>query len=256
MERRNFLKGSLLAAAAASGVSQVSGQTPSKKKEVYEFRVYHMNRNLPTIDAYLSEALIPALNRHGVRNVGVFREVSQSEPFKVYVLIPYSSLEDYSRVTIALRSDAELDRASQSYNALPASRPIFERVDVSLLLAFDGIPQMVVPRKDQRLFEMRIYEGHNEDAVRRKVKMFNEGEMDIFRRVNVTPVFFGENIAGRGLPCLTYMTVYESMEQRDKAFKAFLDHPDWKKLSQMPEYADTVSKVHRVFLQPVPYSQV
>lgn len=256
MERRKFLKGGVIAAAAASGLHEATAQTNPRKKEVYEFRTYHMNRNLAPIDEYLSKALIPALNRHGVNHVGVFRETSMSEPHKVYVLIPYPSLEDYGKIVSALRRDEAFVRASSDYNAIPASKPVYERIDTSILLAFDGIPQMVIPRKNQRLFEMRIYEGYSEDAVRRKVKMFNEGEFEIFRKVNVNPVFFGENIAGKGLPCLTYMTVYESMEQRDQAWKAFLAHPDWKKMSQMPEYADTVSKIHRIFLEPVPYSQV
>jgi hypothetical protein len=124
------------------------------------------------------------------------------------------------------------------------------------MLAFDAAPVIQLPTKSQRLFELRIYEGYSEDAVKRKVRMFNEGEIDIFKNVKINGVFFGENISGKDLPCLTYLSVYDNMEARDQAWKEFLAHPDWQKLSKLPEYANTVSKIHRIFLQPLPYSQV
>lgn len=258
MERRDFLQKSVLTTAAVAGAglsSSMAGQQ-QKKNEVYEFRVYHMKRNLAPLDNYFTKALIPALNRKGSKNVGVFTELSKSEPPKIYVIIPYRSFEDYGKTTLDLRTDKEFIDASAEYTQIPMDRAVYERYDTSLLLAFDGIPLMAIPSKRERLFELRIYEGYSEDALRRKVKMFNEGELDIFRNVKIKPVFFGENIAGPGLPRLTYMAVYESMEARDQAWKEFLAHPDWQKMSKMTEYANTVSRIHRIFLEPTPYSQV
>ena len=108
---------------------------------------------------------------------------------------------------------------------------VYDRFDSSLLLAFDGHAKMILPSKDQKLFELRIYEGYSEDAVRRKVKMFNEGEIDIFKDVKLPSVFYSENIAGKNLPALTYMAAYADMEERDKVWKAFSAHPEWQKMS-------------------------
>lgn len=258
MKRRNFIQKSVLTTAAvgAAGLGSLEAKANASKKEVYEFRVYQVGRGYRPLEKYFSEVLIPALNRMGVKNVGVFKETSLSEPAKIYMLIPYASFDDFGKISQALRTDKALMDASAEYNAISPDKAVYERYDSSLLLAFDGHPKLEVPTKKQKLRELRIYEGYNEDAVRRKVKMFNEGEITIFKDVNLPAVFYSENLTGKNLPCLTYMAAYESMEERDRIWKAFSAHPDWQRMSKLPEYANTVSKIHRIFLEPVPYSQL
>lgn len=257
MQRRSFIQKSILTTAAVSGAGlSAAAARVQKNNQVFEFRVYHMRRNLKPIDNYFTNALIPSLNRLGVKTVGVFTELSKDEPPTMYALIPYKSFEDYGRVTLALKDDKEFMQAKSEYDKIPAENPVYERYDSSLLLAFDAAPQIVIPEKKPRVFELRTYEGYSEDAVKRKVKMFNGGEIDIFNKVKINGVFFGENISGKGLPCLTYMSVYDDMAARDQAWKEFLAHPDWQKMSKLPEYANTVSRIHRVFLEPTAYSQV
>jgi len=258
MERRDFLQKSILTTAAVAGVgaSSASARSSQNKNQVYDLRVYRMRRGARALENYFSKALIPALNRMGVKNVGVFSEMSKNEPATIYMLIPYKSFDDFGKITLDLKKDKEFEQARSEYDEIPSEQAVFERYDSSILLAFDGIPEMVVPAQSPRIFEMRTYEGYSEDAVKRKVKMFNEGELDIFKRTKINPVFFGEKISGTDLPCLTYMATYSNMEAREQAWKEFLAHPDWQKMSKLPEYANTVSKIHRVFLEPLPYSQV
>lgn len=258
MERRDFIQKSILTTAAVAGAGLTSGiaSPQPRNKEVYEFRVYHMRRNMNPLNNYLSKALIPALNRLGSKNVGVFSELSKSEPAEIYMVIPYGSFEDFGKTAMALRSDKDFAEASAEYNKIPMDQAVYERYDSTLLLAFDGQPRMNVLSNKPKLFELRIYEGYSEDAVRRKVKMFNEGEIDIFKDVKLNSVFYGENIAGKYLPALTYLAAYQNMEERDQVWKDFLAHPEWQKMSKMPEYANTVSKIHRIFLEPVAYSQI
>jgi hypothetical protein len=52
------------------------------------------------------------------------------------------------------------------------------------------------------------------------------------------------------------MLHFKNMEERDANWKAFIDHPDWKKMSSMEEYANTVSNIIRRFLVPLDISQV
>ncbi|MBT1706495.1 NIPSNAP family protein, partial [Chryseosolibacter indicus] len=210
MQRRDFIKKTAVATGAlsAAAVGSATAQQTGKNKELYELRVYEL-KNQTAMDNYLSKALIPALNRLGVKQVGAFTETGKSEPVKLYVLIPYNSFEDYGRITYALKSDTEFLNASAEYNQTPQDKAVFNRYESSLLLAFDGLPKMIVPPSGQRIFELRTYEGYSEDAVRRKVKMFNEGEFDIFNRVKLNSVFFGEMLAGKNLPCLTYIITFE-----------------------------------------------
>ena len=52
--------------------------------------------------------------------------------------------------------------------------------------------------------------------------MFDEGEIAIFRKVGMIPVFFGEALAGGNLPQLTYLLAYDDMAARDKSWAALV----------------------------------
>ena len=230
----------------------------TQTKQLYELRIYEarFGTSQANLDNYLKNALIPALNKQGVMNVGVMREMGHSDPAKLYVLIPYPSLESYSTINAKVQKDEEFKKASAEYNALSPDKSPYTRMNTSLLVAFDGLPTLIAPKQEPRIFEIRTYEGYNEDAVRRKVKMFNEGEIDIFKKTKLNSVFFGEMIAGDLMPCLTYMLTFKNMEERDANWKVFGSSPEWKTISSLPEYANTVSRITRVFLEPASYSQL
>ncbi|RFS14936.1 NIPSNAP family protein [Emticicia sp. C21] len=236
----------------------VFAQSPAPKKEFYEIREYELRFGSPAsnLENYFKNALIPTLNRLGVKNVGVFKEIGKSEPAKIYVFIPYTSIEQYATIKNQLNSDEKFKELSQDYNSLLPDKAPYARYTTSLLLAFDGLPQMIKPGTEQRFFELRTYESFSEDAARRKRKMFNEDEIKIFYNTKLYPVFFGEVVAGEHQPCLTYMLTFKNMEERDANWKAFSADADWKRVSALPEYANTVSRIIRVFLEPTTYSQI
>ena len=84
------------------------------------------------------------------------------------------------------------------------------------------------------------------------------GEIEIFRRAGLTPVFFSRTLAGPRMPSLVYMLVHENMAARDKSWDAFRNDPDWKKLSATPGYTDPeiVSNITTILLRPAAYSQI
>ena len=89
--------------------------------------------------------------------------------------------------------------------------------------------------------------------------MFNKaGEIAIFRRCGMRPVFFGETMAGLRMPNLTYMLTFPSDDARKEAWNKFRADPEWLKLKVMPEYADKniVSKIWNRVLKPASYSQI
>ena len=113
--------------------------------------------------------------------------------------------------------------------------------------------------KRPRLFELRTYESHSEKAHRLKVQMFEEmGEIEIFRRVGLQPVFFSHTVVGPRMPSLVYMLVHDNLAAREKNWAAFSADPEWKKVASTPGYsnADIVSNITTVFLQPTAYSQI
>jgi hypothetical protein len=89
--------------------------------------------------------------------------------------------------------------------------------------------------------------------------MFNDaGEITIFRRVGLHPVFFGEALAGSRMPNLTYMLAFESADELKANWTRFGGDPDWKRLKGMAEYSDKaiLSGITNLILKPAEYSQI
>jgi hypothetical protein len=257
MKRRKFIAASSML--GLSGVSSVlaAKSAPKAEKEVYELRSYELKMGgMGRLEAYLQNALIPAMNRLGVTKIGVFKEVGKDEPAKLYLLLVYPSQGNYFQIKTQLKTDAEFIKAAEAYHQTPVDKAIFDRVSSSLMLAFDGMPQLMIPAKETRIMELRTYEGYSEDAVRRKIKMFNDSEMTVFNKTGLHMVFFGEVLIGPRMPCLTYMLTFKDMEERNANWAKFSADPDWKQISQAAEYANTVSRIERVFLEPTAYSSI
>ncbi|MCP9766533.1 NIPSNAP family containing protein [Lacihabitans sp. LS3-19] len=228
------------------------------QKDFYELRVYEMKFGSPAsgLHNYLEKALFPALNQHGIKNIGAFEEWSQDNPSKIYVFIPFESIIQYDAVKKDLAADQGFAASSAEYNQITTDKAPFSRYETFLFNAFSGIPRLLKPDAGSQVFELRTYEGYIEDAYLRKVKMFNDSELQIFKETGLHSVFFGERIAGGQMPCLTYMLSFKDMEERDANWKKFSAHPEWKRIVGLPEYANTVSNIHRVFLKPLKYSQL
>ncbi len=109
-----------------------------------------------------------------------------------------------------------------------------------------------------RLVNLRVYESHNERAAKKKIEMFNKGELAIFRRVGLTPVLFAETIVGPAMPNLTYLLVFPDEMGRESAWSRFRDDAEWKTLRAIPEYADKeiVSRITNKVLMPASYSEI
>jgi hypothetical protein len=202
---------------------------------------------------------MPALKRLGIGPVGVFVEKGKDGESSVYNLIVYPSADAVTSLSSRLTANEEYLKAAKDYLATPATDPVYTRVESSLLVPFEGMPKLAKPDASKpRLLNLRIYESHNERAAKKKIEMFNKGELAIFRRVGLTPVFFGETIVGSAMPNLTYMLVFEDDAGREAAWKRFRDDPEWLKLKAIPEYADKeiVSRITNRILTPATYSEI
>jgi len=259
MKRRKFIATSLVGASAiTTGFASNLNVNPALNKQLFEFREYQLRfrTDAADLDNYLKNALIPALNKLGVKQIGVFKETSKTEPAKIYAIIPYPSWQEFQSIQEKLNSDKDFLKNSSVYNAILPEKMPFSRISSSLLMAFDRLPNIIAPESGSRIFELRTYEGQNEDAMKRKVSMFNKEEIDLFYKVGLKPVYFGEMIAGSNMPCLSYMLVFKDMEEREAIWAKFIAHPEWKVMSQLPQYANSVSNIIRIFLEPLPYSQI
>lgn len=270
--RRTFLT-SALAASAAAAVSdtRLLAAAPAGR-EYYELRAYRLPRGATTapLDAYLEKALLPALDQRGITSVGVFTEleVNKSDQTSVakpdtpvWVLIPHATLDSFVTVSAEINADPAVQKAGAEYLQAPKTAPAFDRIDSWLLLAFKGHPRMTLPdfskkRVPARVFEMRDYESHSELKALAKMAMFDEGEEEIMRDLGMSPVFFGQALAGPNLPHLRYITSGPDLASHLNAWKKFGPDPRWVKMSALPQYADATSKNTARFLTPRPYSTI
>ncbi|HRE05100.1 MAG TPA: twin-arginine translocation signal domain-containing protein [Opitutaceae bacterium] len=262
--RRDFLKSSLALSAATVLPATASAAPAQPRRDWYELRAYRLkSAEAPAglLHGYLEKALLPACNRIGAKPVGVFTEIAPKEAPAVWVLIPHATLDSFVATQALVESDPALQAAGAAYLQTPKTDPAFERIDSWLLQAFTGMPVMEIPefsrtRQPKRIFELRMYESYSEERALRKIAMFNEGEIDVMRRVGLAPLFFGQAMTGPNLPHLTYITGAADPEAHQQHWKGFRDDPQWAKMKVDPRYADTVSKNTPRMLAPTAYSQI
>jgi hypothetical protein len=256
MNRRNFV-------VSAAGASLAGAAQPAAAKNaVFELRYYRLRNGVQVqrTQQFLGKVFVPAARRAGVGPMGFFSSVIAPESPFVLCLLSYPSLAGMDAALAKLAADKEYASASEEYNAVGELN--FMRMESSLLRAFDTVPQIEVPPTEggrpARVFELRTYESNNPKTLKRKIKMFDDAEIAIFRRCGLLPVFFGETLIGRNLPNLTYMVAYDDMAARDKAWRAFGADPEWQKLRAQPELADAliVSNISNAILRPLAFSAI
>ena len=232
-------------------------------KEYYQLKVFTLKSSsqVNVMDAYLEEAYLPALKRLNINNVGVFKQLKKETDTikKIFVLIPFKTFEQFLEIENGLRNDkAYLNVASKYLNA-SYDQPPYVRIESTLMKAFVDFPKMKLPNlnapKADRVYELRSYESSTDTYYQNKVDMFNAGgEIKLFDRLNFNSVFYGEVISGAKMPNLMYLTTFSDMTSRDKHWEQFGNSPEWKELTAIEKYKNTVSHADIMLLYPTEYS--
>jgi hypothetical protein len=235
-------------------------QAAPPTREFYQIRHYTLRNGLQLSLAqnYFQQALIPALNRMGIPQVGTFKlDVGPDTP-SYYVLIPSISAEKLLTLDLELPHDAEFAKVAADFWSAPATATAFERVDVTMMSAFAGFPKLIAPKPTKRIFQLRTYESPSNAAHMKKVDMFENGEIAIFQKTGLTPVFFAHNLSGLKLPSLTYMLTFADIAELTAHWATFGSSPEWKELSHRPGLSDAeiVNNITNLYLSPLPSSQI
>ncbi len=255
MKRRSFV-----AAAAFAGTASRSFAGSDSKRALFELRWFHMRtgKQAERTRTFLEKHFAPAAQRAGIGPNGFFGVSVGPQAPSVLAVLSYPSFADMGESLDRLAADKAYAAAAAEFDSTPELNYI--RAESSLLKAFATTPRMEVPApaKSPRLLELRTYEAPSFTGLGRKIGMFDNGEIAIFRRTGLLPVFFGEAIAGANLPNLTYMVAFDDMAQRAKAWGTFANDPEWLKLRATPGLADAevVSNISNALLSPLPFSAV
>lgn len=252
----------LLLTGAFSAANHAKAPSRAPAPYYYQILVYRLQtpEQERALDAYLESAYVPALHRAGIPQVGVFKPVpGDTLGLRMYVFIPFRSLEEFSGLSRKLAEDQAYQDAGKSFLEAPYNQLPYVRIESILLKAFDDMPKPAVPDlvtlKGDRVYELRSYESPTEAYHENKVHMFNQGgEIGIFSRLKFNAVFYASVISGSHMPNLMYMTTFDSKLERDQHWKAFGSDTLWKRISASPEYAHNVSHIDDIFLYPTDYS--
>lgn len=260
-----MLSGALAAVSTARVAAAQTGDRGRKAApEHYELRriQQRFGPGPKIVSDYLGDALLPALERAGIKTVGVFNTIVGPDMPTTWLLIPYAGPDAPAQVERRLAADATFQKgpSALAYRAATAAQPAYVRIESSWLLAMENLPRLAPPDLAKpRIFELRTYESPTEAASAKKQEMFTKlGETEIFRRVGLQPVFFGRTLIGPHQPSFTYLLTFPDLAAREAAWKAFSSDPEWQKLRATPGYgdADILSNISSVLLRPAPFSRV
>jgi hypothetical protein len=254
MHRRTFMQ-----AAVAATAANAAAQPP--KPQYFQLQYFYLrNGTQPQrVSDFFQHTYAPALSKQGLPPFGFFQPViGEASPYWL-VLLSLPTLDAIETIPARLAQDNTYQKASEKFLA---GDPPYVRRDITLLRAFNSMPAVIVPsakENSSRIFEIRTYESNTSATLKRKVAMFESGgEIGIFQRLGMSPVFFGQTIVGRNMPSLTYMLAYDDLAARDRVWKAFGSDPEWQKLRALPGNSDAeiVSNISNLIVRPAAFSQV
>ncbi len=219
------------------------------KSSIIEMRVFKMRNTQDAMtqrtNEFIGKVYLPALQRAGAGPIGAFSNLIGPDSPSALTVAQFPTLAGWEAAAGKLDGDAQ-----------------FVRMEVTLLRGLPSMPGIEVPKPLEggraRIFEIRTYESNNSKTLARKIRMFDEGEIELFRKVGMAPVFFGETIAGQRMPNLTYMVGYDDLAAREKTWSTFVSHPEWKKMLAQPGVSDAeiVSGISNSLVRPMSFSTI
>jgi len=236
-----------------------------KSREYYLIQVYHCTKNiqLEAIDVYLKNIYLPHLHQQGIANVGVFEPINNdtAKDKTIMVWIPLSSIDQLDRLDqLKEKMDPLQENALLSLVGSNGALP-YNRLETTISKSFKNHPQFQektsFQKSPENIYEFRSYESADESLFLKKVHMFNEGkEIELFNNLNFNALFYSKIIIGSSMPNLLYITRFSNLADREAHWKIFEEDPNWKQMSNLSVYLNTVSKADIVLMRAKPYSDL
>ena len=262
MDRRQLITGAT--AFSTLMTSHAQAATPNSPRTFLELKTYRLHNSEESqskrVTDYLETGLFPALTRAGAKPVAAFANLIGPDGPYLLTITQYTSLASMQDILTKLAADPLHEAASQRLSTGPGMP--FVTIESTLLQSLAILPEPAIPtdtaNRPARIFELRTYQSQSLTALQKKAAMFNSGEIAVFQRLGMRPVFIGESIIGPRQPSVTYMLSFDNLDGREKLWQQFGADPEWKKLSAPPELKDAeiVANISNVILRPLPFSPV
>jgi hypothetical protein len=263
INRRSFLKGAsgaAMASTAMAGLETAAGGAETPPQYLIDCVTFRLQSGSQMGNAlgFLENRAVPLWEKHGVGPVGVFTvEVGAHIPAILFTRV-YTSLADRQLVWSRLSADPAWHAAVAE---LEKDGPAFFREDSMLLLSTSFSP-LIKPTAAgdpaHRIYELRIYESPTWRQLENLHDRFAGGEIDIFHKSGIHPVFYADTFIGPNQPNMVYLIPFEGPAQREKAWQAFRDNPEWVKIrdESIRKGGEIVRNITNMILVPTAFSML
>jgi hypothetical protein len=214
---------------------------------------------LSRLHEYFSQAALPALGKiHTGPRIVLEALIAPHQP-QVALILGFQSISEFWSVRAGLNQDKDLDKAFEAWQTGP--EPPFENQTNTLMEAADYSPEIVPvdpPPKTPRIFELRVYRSPSYRHLKVIHNRFAGAEIKIFNRVGVNPIFYASTVAGPSMPNLTYLTPFDDLATREKAWNAFAADPEWVKVRKesIDQHGQAVNSTQISIYRAASYSPV
>lgn len=256
MNRRTFVE-TLGGIVTAPGNAEPAA--PAPPANYYLLETYHLRNSTqgPRINDFMSRGFLPAVSKfHG--GVKIFLEALVAAHMPQFVvLLGLESLEELTRMRARLREDAGYQKAFSAWESGPEAP--YEHYSQALLKAAEYPPDTPpAPSAKPRVFELRTYHSPTWKQLAALHQRFSGPESRIFYRCGIHPIVFSETLVGANMPNLTYVTPFEDLAAREKAWDAFGADPEWIKVrkASIEAHGQISSVIGITLLRAAPYSPV
>lgn len=253
---------SALLASKAQAAQPAAASGQGAARSFLELKTWYLHNSSEAqagrVSEYVETGLFPALTRAGAKPVAALSNLIGADGPYIVTIAEYASMAVMQDVLAKMAVDPAHEKALQKLSAGPGMP--FVTIESMLLHSLAVLPEAVLPfdssTRPARIFELRTYESQSMTAREKKAGMFNDGEIAIFQKLNMRPVFIGESIVGPRQPNITYMLSFDNLDGREKLWHQFGSSAAWKALSAPAELKDSeiVANISNVILRPLPFS--
>lgn len=179
---------------------------------------------------FLKSALIPAIKEAAdAPPMGVFDGLIAPNMPQVMTIAGFPSFGHWQAAESKLNESADLNKALAAWEQ-PDEAP-YESYSERVLAITPFSPPIGAPAEGKpRIFELRVYHSPTRRQLTALNDRFAGPEIAIFHRCGIFPILYTNALTGDNLPNLTYLTPFESLEAREKAWATFGADPEWVKV--------------------------
>ncbi len=154
MNTQSFVPTAIAVAALIATLENPPSRTSGRRRQAAVLRAaglqHQVREAAKARQRLLAERGGSRLQPHGHEPIGVFTELEDSPRNKIYVLIPYDSLDVFASVPAKLAADTTYQAAAAEYLAATKADPAFERIESSLHVAFEGMKNWLCRRRRRK----------------------------------------------------------------------------------------------------------